>query len=70
MREATRFMRTEGAAAYCCLSPRTLEKLRGLGQGPRFIRPEGHRFVRYRQLDLDAWLESGLREPGQDQGGA
>ena len=39
------------------LSARTLEKMRGAGQGPRF-RKHG-RYVRYHIVDLDAWSESG-----------
>jgi excisionase family DNA binding protein len=41
------------AAQYLRLSPRTLEKMRGLGDGPRF-----HKFGRrvlYARVDLDAW---------------
>ena len=47
------FLNTEQAAFYLGLSPRTLQQLRGDGEGPRFRR---HcRFVRYHIDDLDSW---------------
>ncbi len=61
-----RYLRTHEAAVYCRLSPRTLEKLRLTGGGPRFIRPVGHRFIRYSREDLDSWLRAGLRTSGSD----
>lgn len=44
------------AADYLGLSPRTLEKWRTQGRGPRYSRP-GRRVV-YRVADLDAYLEA------------
>lgn len=41
------------AAQYLRLSPRTLEKMRGLGNGPRF-RKFGHR-VLYELSELETW---------------
>ena len=62
MAEIPNFFRTKPAAAYCGeLSPRTLEKLRCSGEGPRFLRPKGRRFVLYERSDLDDWLRSGRR---------
>lgn len=43
------------AAAYLNLSPRTLEKQRVIGGGPRF-RKFGRRVV-YALADLDAWAD-------------
>jgi len=50
-----RYLTNDEAAAYLRLSPRTLEKLRVLGGGPRF-RKFGRR-VRYALADLDAWAD-------------
>jgi excisionase family DNA binding protein len=47
---------TQEAARYLSLSPRTLERLRLDGSGPRYCKLR--RSVRYRQSDLDAWLAS------------
>jgi excisionase family DNA binding protein len=44
-REAARLLR---------LSERTLERLRGSGGGPRFVKCG--RSVRYRETDLEAWI--------------
>ena len=41
------------AALVLRLSERTLERMRRVGNGPRFIRIS-HRAIRYRQQDLDA----------------
>ncbi|MEM0988688.1 MAG: helix-turn-helix domain-containing protein [Pseudomonadota bacterium] len=48
------------AGEYLRLSDKTLENLRLRGEGPVFSRL-GHRIVRYRRADLDAWLEAGRR---------
>ena len=45
------------AAAYLKLSPRTLERMRGDGLGPRFRKIGGRRVV-YAELDLQAYLDS------------
>lgn len=49
------FLTTEEAAAFLRLSPRTLEKQRVLGGGPRF-RKFGARVV-YAAVDLRAWAD-------------
>lgn len=49
------FLTTEEAGAYLRLSPRTLEKQRVLGGGPRF-RKFGARVV-YAAADLRAWAD-------------
>lgn len=64
--DAPRFLRTDEAAHYCGLSPRTLEKLRSIGGGPVFCRPQGRRIVRYRSEDLDGWLLDGIRRSTSD----
>jgi excisionase family DNA binding protein len=45
---------TVEAAQRLSLSPRTLERLRLDGSGPRFCKLR--RSVRYRQADLESWL--------------
>jgi excisionase family DNA binding protein len=44
------------AATLLKLSERTLERLRGQGTGPKFLRIRHS--VRYRQSDVEAWLSS------------
>lgn len=50
-----RYLNNTEAAAYLKLSPRTLEKQRVVGGGPRF-RKFGRR-VLYAIADLDAWAD-------------
>lgn len=53
---APRYLTNDEAAAHLRLSPRTLEKLRVIGGGPRF-----HKFgrrVMYALSDLDAWADA------------
>ena len=50
------FLTNDEAAAFLRLSPRTLEKQRVLGGGPRF-RKFGARVV-YAAVDLRAWADS------------
>lgn len=52
-RAAQRYLTNDEAAEYLRLSPRTLEKQRVIGGGPRF-RKFGRR-VMYAVADLDAW---------------
>jgi excisionase family DNA binding protein len=49
-------LRTAEAAAYLNLRPSTLEQWRWNGKGPLFVKMG--RAVRYRQSDLDAFLET------------
>jgi predicted DNA-binding transcriptional regulator AlpA len=51
-----RYLINEEAAAHVRLSPRTLEKLRVQGGGPRF-RKLGRRVV-YLLDDLDSWMDA------------
>ena len=52
----SRFLTSDEAAAYLRLSPKTLEKHRSVGSGPRFKR--FGRIVRYTIRDLDDWAET------------
>jgi predicted DNA-binding transcriptional regulator AlpA len=56
----TAMLTTRDAARYVSLSPRTLERLRLSGDGPRYCKLR--KSVRYRQSDLEAWLS--LRSVG------
>ena len=57
---------TEEAAEYVGTSPRTLERYRVTGEGPRFLKVG--RKVLYRLADLDAWLETRVRRSTSDPG--
>lgn len=59
-----RYLTNDEAAAYLRLSPRTLEKQRVIGGGPRF-RKFGRR-VMYARTDLDAWADSRSFEATSD----
>ena len=59
-----RYLNNDEAAAYLRLSPRTLEKQRVIGGGPRF-RKFGRR-VMYAVVDLDAWADSRSFEATSD----
>ena len=60
------FLTTDEAAAFLRLSPRTLEKQRVLGGGPRF-RKFGAR-VLYAADDLRTWADSRAYEMTSDPG--
>ncbi|MBI1256572.1 MAG: helix-turn-helix domain-containing protein [Chloroflexi bacterium] len=47
----------EEAAAHTGLAKSTLNKMRGTGRGPSFVRM-GRRRIGYRPDDLDAWLDA------------
>lgn len=47
------------AARYIGVSEGTLRLWRTIGKGPRFFRA-GEKLVRYRQVDLDIWIEARL----------
>ncbi len=59
-----RYLTNDEAADYLRLSPRTLEKQRVLGGGPKF-RKFGRR-VMYAVADLDAWAEERSFETTSD----
>lgn len=52
-------MNTAEAAEYLGLATRTLEERRIKGADPVFVRIG--RSVRYRRMDLDAWLAANLK---------
>jgi predicted DNA-binding transcriptional regulator AlpA len=51
-----RLLTQREAAGLLCLSERTLERLRVSGAGPRYVK--AGRLVRYREGDLEAWINS------------
>jgi helix-turn-helix protein len=61
-----RYLTNDEAATFLRLSPRTLEKQRVIGGGPRF-RKFGRR-VLYAIADLEAWAESRTFEMTSDPG--
>jgi molybdenum cofactor biosynthesis enzyme MoaA len=63
---AERYLTNDEAAAFLRLSPRTLEKLRVIGGGPRF-RKFGRR-VLYATADLETWAVSRTFEMTSDPG--
>lgn len=58
------YLNCDQAGAHLKLSPRTLEKLRTIGGGPRF-RKLGRRVV-YTLADLDAWADARACESTSD----
>lgn len=66
MNGTTKLLTTAQAADWLGLSPRTLERYRVTGEGPKF-RKIG-RWVRYTEADLEAWLESCTRSSTSDDG--
>lgn len=60
------YLTNDEAAAELRLSPRTLEKMRVLGSGPRF-RKHGRR-VLYARSDLDAWSSTHAFDMTSDPG--
>jgi predicted DNA-binding transcriptional regulator AlpA len=55
------------AANYLKFTPRALQAWRCRGGGPRFVKVSA-RAVRYRQEDLDHWVETRLRTSTSDPG--
>jgi predicted DNA-binding transcriptional regulator AlpA len=53
-----RLLTQREAATLLRLSERTLERLRVTGAGPRYVK--AGRLVRYREIDLEAWINSRL----------
>jgi len=54
----TEILTTAEAAKYVRLSKPTLERFRLIGEGPNYCKLGGA--VRYRQCDLDEWLQTRL----------
>lgn len=57
---------TDAAAQYIGVRRKTLEWWRLTGAGPQFIKMS--RLVRYRRSDIDAWVESRIRQSTSDRG--
>lgn len=57
------------AGAFLNLTPRTLQKWRQSGDGPRYIQISA-RCLRYRRADLKAWAEARMRKSTSDTGAA
>ncbi len=57
--DAKRYLNTDEASRILRLSPRTLERMRVEGTGPRYLKAGGGLRARvlYRPSDVDAWLE-------------
>jgi hypothetical protein len=55
----SRLLTVKQAAAYCHLSPSTLNRLRVSGGGPRYAKLAGK--VLYDVRDLDRWIEDSKR---------
>ena len=55
------YLSTRQAAELLGLSPRTLERYRGAGEGPPYMKRG--RQVRYARADLDDWMEGGRPPP-------
>ncbi len=53
-------MNVQRAAEYLGLSQSTLNKMRGEGRGPRYLRLGSRVF--YRPADLDEYINQGVRE--------
>jgi predicted DNA-binding transcriptional regulator AlpA len=53
-------------AAQLNISVKTLQNWRWLGRGPKFIKLNGDSLVRYRQSDVDAYLEAQVRASTSD----
>jgi predicted DNA-binding transcriptional regulator AlpA len=61
-----RYLRTQEAARFLGLSPRTLEKHRTYGTGPRYSKLGGR--VVYAMDDLQEWANRGLKTSTSDPG--
>lgn len=64
----TQLMNTDGLAKYIGLSVPTLERMRGTGQGPPFLKLGNGRTSRvmYDRRDVDTWLASKRRTSTDD----
>jgi hypothetical protein len=61
-------MNVQRAAEYLGLSQSTLNKMRGEGRGPRYVRLESRVF--YRRSDLDEYVSRGVRETADSRSAA
>jgi predicted DNA-binding transcriptional regulator AlpA len=53
------------AARYLGISEASLRFWRSEGRGPRFYRA-GKKLIRYRRVDLDAWIDERLISPAAE----
>jgi excisionase family DNA binding protein len=52
------------AAKYLGVSKDVLRLWRAQDKGPRYFRP-GEKLIRYRRVDLDAWIEARMSAPAE-----
>ncbi len=57
----------EDAAARLKISKHTLNRWRGTGEGPPYIK-SGPRLVRYEEAEIDAWARERRRESTKERG--
>ena len=62
-----RLLTPREVAAYLHLSENTLYQYRALGIGPHYIKLDAARLIRYRQSDVDAWLEKQKVEMAENE---
>jgi excisionase family DNA binding protein len=62
-----RLLTQSEAARVLRLSERTLERLRLQGGGPRYVK--ANRSVRYREADLEAWIEKRVVNSTSEEAG-
>ena len=62
------YLTTSEAAARCGFSPRTFEKYRVTGDGPRYVK-RGKK-VLYPSHELDTWMAAGIRRSTTHSGRA
>ncbi len=60
IKKEPRYLIPKQAADYLGLSPKTLEKWRHTGDGPKFVKM-GAKAVRYDMAELDLWVKSRSR---------
>lgn len=64
------FLDVRSAAAYVHRSVATMNRLRGTGQGPRYIQHARGGRVEYALDDLNAWVDAHRRQSTSDRGAA
>ncbi len=53
-------MTTDEVARYLGINKKTLDRMRGRGDGPSYLRLTG-KIIRYRRADIDNFIESRVR---------
>lgn len=64
----TRLLDSSTVADLLNVSLRTLESWRLNGSGPNFVKIGRGRTVRYRQVDVQAWIDARVRKSTSDSG--